>query len=216
MVPIQGCGESLSAIRSAAFRTQFEQWLSTCNGELPATIPRSSTSQRGGPEPTVSSENPSDPPPPTSFPPSPQPSPASKAKGRDPASVATAGSSNDTPSPPPPSPQSSAESHEGDLAPAEVGGSSNDTHSIPLPPPQSPPGTDQTGRGRSSNEQVPIRNLLWCVNLERAHTVVETIPVDMNDKDKEIFIKLRHVYNATRSWRRASFHILNEIRYVRV
>ena len=207
----------MSAIRSAAFRTKFEQWISTRSGELPAPSPRSSsTSQLGDPEPAARGGNPSDPPPPTSSPPSPQQSPASNAKG-DPLSVAT-GSPNDTPSPPPPSPQSSPESQEGDLAPAGVGDSSDDTHSTLQPPPQNPHRTDQTGRGRSSNEQAPIRNLLWCVNLERTHTVVETIPVDMNDNDREVFIKLRQAYNATRSWRRAilCFHVLKEIRYVKV
>ena len=195
-VSMQGCGEGLSAIRSAAFRTRFEQWLSTRNGELPALSPRSSsTSQRGDLEETISSGNTGGTPPSVSF----LPSPASQ--GRDPTSIATGGGSNDTPSPPPPSSQSSTENREGDLAPEVAGGSSNDTHSTSPPPPKS-----------------SIRNLLWCINLERTHTVVETVPVDMNDNDREVFMKLREVYNATRSWRRAilCFHILKEIRYVRV
>ena len=205
----------MSAIRSTAFRTQFEQWLSTRIGELPAPSTRSSsTSQQGDRVPTVRG-NPNDKPLFASSLSVSQLSPASR--GEDSALAVTSGGSNETPPPPPPSSQSSSVSQEGDVTPAEAGSSSNDAPLISLPPPENPC-TDQISQGRSPREHPPIRYLLWCVNLGRSHTVVESIHVTMGDTDQDIFGKLRRVYNETRSWRRAIliFHTLREIRYVKV
>lgn len=202
---------------SAACRVQYEQWLSTREGERPAPRARSSfTSQQGGPEPASSSGNSNDILPPTPFPSLSQLSSADQ--GKDLVLTAADGSSNDTPSSPPPSSQPSSANQERGSAPAGGGGSPNDTPLVTPPHPQKPPHTDGTGLGRSSHEPAQTRYLLWCVNLGRSRTVVEKVSVAGDHKDKEVFNNLRHVYNETRGWWRtkASLHILAEIRYVKV
>lgn len=202
---------------STACRVQYEQWLSTREGERPAPSARSSsTNQQGGPEPALSSGNSNDILPPTPFPSSSQLSSADREK--DLVLTAADGSSNDTPPSPPPSSQPSSAKQERDSAPAGGGGSPNDTPLVPPPPPQKPPHTDGTGLGRPSHEPAQMRYLLWCVNLGRSRTVVEKVSVAGDHKDKEVFNNLRHVYNETRGWWRtkASLHILAEIRYVKV
>ena len=189
---MQRCGRRLSGIMSAASRFQYEQQLRARNAELPAN-----------------SRNSNDTPPSAPSPPPPQSSSANY--GGDPASPANSGGSKDTPSSPPILSQPSFTNQEGGPAPAETGGSSNNTPSTSPPPPQaqSPPNIDDTCRERY---------VLWCINLGRSQTTVATIPVATDDKDKQVFKKLRQAYKETRGWWRAmaSLHTLAEIRYVKV
>ena len=189
---MQRCGRRLSGIMSAASRFQYEQQLHARNAELPAN-----------------SRNSNDTPPSAPSPPPPQSSSANH--GGNPASPANSGGSNDTPSSPLILSQPSSTNEEGGPAPAETGGSSNNTPSTPPPPPQaqSPPNIGDTCRERY---------VLWCINLGRSQTTVATIPVATDDKDKQVFKKLRQAYKETRGWWRAmaSLHTLAEIRYVKV
>ena len=186
---MQRCGRRLSGIMSAASRFQYEQQLYARNGELPANSRNSNRAPPSAPSP-------------------PPPQSSSANHGGDPAPPVNSSGSNDTPSSPPPLSQPSSTNQEGGPAPAGTGVCSN-TPSTPLPQAQNPANTDETCRERY---------VLWCINLGRSQTTVAAIPVAAEDKDKQVFNKLRQAYKETRGWWRAmaSLHTLAEIRYVKV